>query len=396
MARVEAIQPLHRERSCAACSALDQDSVLVAVQLRAWTERHRRKLHPWPRRLPKGRFKSAAVAAKSLVFLRLANAAIPIVQEAGFGRIVGISGQNSYLTGSITGAARNAALIVVAKNPAGTGVLVNTVNPGGVTAVPSADVQIERAGESTPQQIADIVALLASPLAATSGESIAVGHRVRGAGASLSAGPAAAIVQAPNVGVLRLVAIEAADVLRRIGRILFENPSVEAQHAPKSSFHVRLPPLSSRAECARSHATRRSSLRQRAPFPRKLLGVITDWQPLGDVTAKLPAAGDDVGWHRYATDHKTLCTTDVCTRVDSALSKDLFFGILLAPGSAGRVAIMGSDLNLDEFVEKSLEQDFCTEVLAHRWKKGRHGRSLEPGSGEPGADKSACVILIVR
>lgn len=127
---------------------------------------------------------SDAVAAKALVFLRLANAAIPIMQKAGFGRIVGISGQNAYLTGNITGAVRNAALNVIAKNladeVAGTGVLVNTVNPGAVTDVPSADVQTGRAGESTPQQVADLVAFLASPLAATSGESIAVGHRARG------------------------------------------------------------------------------------------------------------------------------------------------------------------------------------------------------------------------
>lgn len=127
---------------------------------------------------------SAAVAAKALAFLRVANAAIPFMREAGFGRIVGISGQNAYLTGNITGSVRNAALIVVAKNLAdelaGTGVLVNTVNPGFVTADPSTDVQVGRAGESTPQQVADLVAFLASPLAATSGESIAVGHRARG------------------------------------------------------------------------------------------------------------------------------------------------------------------------------------------------------------------------
>lgn len=127
---------------------------------------------------------SDALAAKALVFLRVANAAIPVMREAGFGRIVGISGQNAYLTGNITAAVRNAALIVVAKNLAdelaGTGVLVNTVNPGGVTASPAADVEIGRGGESTPQQVADLVAFLASPLAATSGESIAVGHRARG------------------------------------------------------------------------------------------------------------------------------------------------------------------------------------------------------------------------
>lgn len=125
-----------------------------------------------------------ALDAKALVFLRIANAVVPVLKEAGFGRIVGISGQNAYLTGNITGAVRNAALIVIAKNLAdelaGTGVLVNSVNPGIVTDTPSTEIGIGRGGESTPQQIADLVAFLASPLAATSGESIAVGHRARG------------------------------------------------------------------------------------------------------------------------------------------------------------------------------------------------------------------------
>lgn len=125
-----------------------------------------------------------AMAAKSLVFLRIANAAIPVMREAGFGRIVAINGQNAFFTGNITNAVRNAALIVIAKNLAdelaGTGVLVNTVNPGLVTETPSAEVALARGGDSTPQQIADLVAFLASPLAATSGESIAIGHRNRG------------------------------------------------------------------------------------------------------------------------------------------------------------------------------------------------------------------------
>jgi NAD(P)-dependent dehydrogenase (short-subunit alcohol dehydrogenase family) len=125
-----------------------------------------------------------AMADKSLVFLRVANAAIPIMREAGFGRIVAINGQNAYLTGNITNAVRNAALIVIAKNLAdelaGTGVLVNTVNPGLVTETPKAEVALARGGESTPQQIADLVAFLSSPLSAVSGESIAIGHRALG------------------------------------------------------------------------------------------------------------------------------------------------------------------------------------------------------------------------
>jgi NAD(P)-dependent dehydrogenase (short-subunit alcohol dehydrogenase family) len=125
-----------------------------------------------------------AMADKSLVFLRVANATIPVMREAGYGRVVAINGQNAYFTGNITNAVRNAALLVIAKNLAdelaGTGVLVNTVNPGLVTETPKAEVALARGGESTPQQIADLVAFLASPLSAVSGESIAIGLRALG------------------------------------------------------------------------------------------------------------------------------------------------------------------------------------------------------------------------
>jgi NAD(P)-dependent dehydrogenase (short-subunit alcohol dehydrogenase family) len=125
-----------------------------------------------------------AFDAKALAFLRVANAAIPVMLAAGYGRIVGISGQNAYLTGNITGAVRNAALNITGKNLAdeiaGSGVTVNTVNPAIVRDEPSTEVVSGRGGESSPTQIADLVAFLISPLSAVSGESIAVGHRVRG------------------------------------------------------------------------------------------------------------------------------------------------------------------------------------------------------------------------
>lgn len=129
-----------------------------------------------------------AVNAKSMSFLRLANAVLPVMTTAGYGRIVGLSGQNAYLTGNVTGAVRNAALIVAAKSladdVAGSGVTVNTVNPGTVSARPSAEVQPGRGGESSPSEIADLVAFLISPRTrAISGEAIAVGHRVRGVAA---------------------------------------------------------------------------------------------------------------------------------------------------------------------------------------------------------------------
>lgn len=128
---------------------------------------------------------AAAFDAKSMNFLRVANAVIPHMREAGYGRIVGLSGQNAFITGNMTGAIRNAALIIAAKNLAdelaGTGVAVNTVNPGVVTSEPSTEVQPGKAGESSPAQVADIVTFLLSPRSAISGEAVAVGHRVRGA-----------------------------------------------------------------------------------------------------------------------------------------------------------------------------------------------------------------------
>jgi NAD(P)-dependent dehydrogenase (short-subunit alcohol dehydrogenase family) len=126
-----------------------------------------------------------AIDAKALSFLRVANAAIPVMVRAGYGRIVGVSGQNAFLTGNVTGSVRNAALIIAAKNLAdglaGSGVTINTVNPGTVSNSPASEVELGRGGESSPEQIADLIAFLVSPRAgAISGESIAVGHRVRG------------------------------------------------------------------------------------------------------------------------------------------------------------------------------------------------------------------------
>jgi len=105
--------------------------------------------------------------------------------RAGYGRIVGVSGQSAFLTGNVTGSVRNAALIIAAKNladsVAGSGVTVNTVSPGSVVASPTSDVELGRGGESSPEQIADLIAFLVSPRSgAVSGESIAIGHRVRG------------------------------------------------------------------------------------------------------------------------------------------------------------------------------------------------------------------------
>lgn len=128
---------------------------------------------------------SQAVDDKAMTFLRIANTVIPHMREAGSGRVVGVSGQNALMTGNITGAVRNAALIIAAQSLAdelaGTGVAVNVVNPGPVTDSASSDVAIGKPGDSTPQQVADLVVMLLSPRLAVSSESIASGHRFRGA-----------------------------------------------------------------------------------------------------------------------------------------------------------------------------------------------------------------------
>ena len=126
-----------------------------------------------------------AFEGKALTFLRVANAVIPGMREAGYGRIVGVSGQNAFLTGNITGSVRNAALIIAAKNLAdwlaGTGVTVNSVSPSIVADPPTSEVEVGKSGQSRPIDIANLIAFLISPIAgAISGESIAVGHRVRG------------------------------------------------------------------------------------------------------------------------------------------------------------------------------------------------------------------------
>ncbi len=88
-------------------------------------------------------------------FLRLANAALPIMARAGYGRLVGVTGQNAFLTGNVTGSVRNAALIIAAKNladsVAGSGVTVNTVSPGAVYASPTSDVEVACGGETSPE-----------------------------------------------------------------------------------------------------------------------------------------------------------------------------------------------------------------------------------------------------
>lgn len=126
-----------------------------------------------------------AVDGKAMGYLRVANAAIPVMTAAGSGRIVFVNGQNALITGNLTGSVRNGAVISISKNladaVAGTGLTINTVNPGTVTDEPSLTPQPGKPGQSTPAQVASVVVFLASSAASgVSGESIAVGHRVFG------------------------------------------------------------------------------------------------------------------------------------------------------------------------------------------------------------------------
>lgn len=126
-----------------------------------------------------------AIEGKSISFLRIANAVLPGMVERGSGRVIGIAGQKAYQSGNIAGSSRNAVLLIAAKNladeVAGTGVTVNTINPGPVVDDPTGPVTTGEPGPSSADQNAALVAFLASgPAAAISGESISTGHRMPG------------------------------------------------------------------------------------------------------------------------------------------------------------------------------------------------------------------------
>ena len=129
-----------------------------------------------------------AFQTKAMGYLRCANAVLPAMVEAGWGRVVHVSGQNAYLTTNITGAVRNGAVGILGKaladQVAGSGVTVNVVHPGIVAPDAVAEVEVGAGGQSTPEQVAAVVTFLCSQAAgAVSGESVSVGHRVRGVSA---------------------------------------------------------------------------------------------------------------------------------------------------------------------------------------------------------------------
>jgi len=124
-----------------------------------------------------------AVDAKSIGYLRVANAALPVISRPG--RIVFIDGQGATLTGNIATSLRNRAVMTISKNladaAAGTGLTVNVVNPGHVTDNPITEPKCGTSPDVTPAQVASVVVFLASqPASGISGEDVAVGHRAFG------------------------------------------------------------------------------------------------------------------------------------------------------------------------------------------------------------------------
>lgn len=125
-----------------------------------------------------------AIDGKAITFLRAANAALDVMRKQGYGRVIALSGMNSYVTNSTTASARNASLNVIAKNladqHAGSGITVNVVSPGYV--ISDENAEVDRAnGQTSLREVADTIVFLLSPkMASISGEIISVGHKAKG------------------------------------------------------------------------------------------------------------------------------------------------------------------------------------------------------------------------
>jgi NAD(P)-dependent dehydrogenase (short-subunit alcohol dehydrogenase family) len=141
------------------------------------------------------------VNVKVMGYLRCAQAVAPRMVEAGWGRIISVSGLAALSTGSIIGSIRNVAVSAMTKNLADelgpSGINVNAVHPGltrteatpGVLAaqaaaagVEPAEIERRMAGRNLTRtlidasQVAAVIAFLASPLSVSiNGESIPCG-----------------------------------------------------------------------------------------------------------------------------------------------------------------------------------------------------------------------------
>jgi NAD(P)-dependent dehydrogenase (short-subunit alcohol dehydrogenase family) len=136
--------------------------------------------------------------AKTLGYLRCAQAVIPHMLDAGFGRIVNIAGLSVRLTGSLSTSLRQAAIHALTKNLADElgprGIAVTTVHPGATRTeavaamVASLSPEARAAAEARfdamssygrvieVQEVAWVVAFLASPRSiAINGDAIATG-----------------------------------------------------------------------------------------------------------------------------------------------------------------------------------------------------------------------------
>lgn len=124
-----------------------------------------------------------AIDGKAMTFLRAANAALEVMREQGYGRVIALSGMNAYVTASTTASARNATLNVIVKNladqHAGSGITVNAISPGFVI---EGDGEVDRAdGQTSLREVAETIVFLLSPkMASISGEIISVGHKAKG------------------------------------------------------------------------------------------------------------------------------------------------------------------------------------------------------------------------
>ncbi len=127
----------------------------------------------------------AAIDGKAMGYLRMSEAVLPGMLERGWGRIVNVSGQFAQLSGSLTASARNSVANIASKVTAdaavGSGVTVNVVNPGPVSDAPERDGGVGKPGGSTYEEVAAAIVFLCSRQAAgISGETLALGHRIRG------------------------------------------------------------------------------------------------------------------------------------------------------------------------------------------------------------------------
>jgi len=93
--------------------------------------------------------------------LRLCRAAIPHMKQAGYGRIITISGGNARTPGNLSGGARNASLVHLSRTLAiqfgRDGITSNCIHPGITRTERTSDLLQKRAAEAgtTPQAVED-------------------------------------------------------------------------------------------------------------------------------------------------------------------------------------------------------------------------------------------------